>query len=48
MANSDVPSNEGQDNKGPRKFTFPSHQSHMLGLAKMCQANKVTMSKFLD
>ena len=24
---------------GPRKFTFPSHQSHMLTLAKMCQDN---------
>ena len=24
---------------GPRKFTFPSHQLHMLTLAKMCQDN---------
>jgi hypothetical protein len=26
--------------KGPRKFLFPSHQSHLLTLAKMCQDNK--------
>ena len=25
---------------GPRKFTFPSHQFHMVTLAKMCQENK--------
>ena len=24
---------------GPRRFKFPSHQSHMLNLAKMCQEN---------
>lgn len=24
----------------PRKFTFPSHQFHMVNLAKMCQENK--------
>jgi hypothetical protein len=40
--------NEGGDNKegggggsnGPRKFTFPSHQFHMVTLAKMCHENK--------
>lgn len=26
--------------EGPRKFTFPSHQFHMVHLAKMCQENK--------
>ena len=25
---------------GPRTFKFPSHQSHMVSLAKMCQENK--------
>jgi ribosomal protein S24E len=28
------------ENEGPRKFTFPSHQFHMVHLAKMCQENK--------
>jgi hypothetical protein len=31
------------DNSGdplPRRFEFPSHQSHMLNLAKMCQESK--------
>lgn len=25
---------------GPRKFEFPSHQSHLLTLAKMCKESK--------
>ena len=40
MANNVAPVDGDQEVEGPRKFTFPSHQSHMLGLAKMCQANK--------
>jgi hypothetical protein len=40
MADNPIPEGNEQDEKGPKKFTFPSHQSHMLGLAKMCQANK--------
>ena len=30
----------GEEEGGPRKFTFPSHQFHMVTLAKMCQENK--------
>jgi len=40
MADNAAQEVEGQEEQGPRKFTFPSHQSHLLGLAKMCQANK--------
>ena len=28
------------EEKGPRKFTFPSHKSHLLTLARLCQENK--------
>ena len=31
---------ETKEGGGPRKFTFPSHQFHMVTLAKMCQENK--------
>ena len=29
----------GTSEEGPRTFKFPSHQSHMVTLAKMCQKN---------
>ena len=35
-----VPKDDPEDVNGPRKFTFPSHQFHMVHLAKMCQENK--------
>lgn len=31
---------EVKEEEGPRKFVFPSHQLHMVNLAKMCQENK--------
>lgn len=31
---------ESAQEEGARKFTFPSHQYHMVHLAKMCQENK--------
>ena len=34
------PEVEEKKKKGPHKFTFPSHKSHLLTLAKMCQDNK--------
>ena len=33
-------SNDNDKTALPRKFTFPSHQFHMVHLAKMCQENK--------
>ena len=33
-------SSVAKDEGGPRKFTFPSHQFHMVTLARMCQENK--------
>jgi len=30
----------GVEEAGPKKFRFPSHHSHMVNLAKMCQENK--------
>ena len=39
-----VPENNSEGNASsttePHKFTFPSHQLHMVNLAKMCQENK--------
>ncbi len=34
------PTGAGEEEPPPRLFTFPSHQSHMLNLAKMCKQNK--------
>ena len=31
---------EGEDANKPKLFKFPSHQSHMVSLAKMCRDNK--------
>merc|ERR1719150_3616190 len=39
MATPGTDKNGEANEEGPRKFTFPSHQSHMLTLAKMCQDN---------
>ncbi len=43
----DAPSSSSGNGSGdqsslprPRRFEFPSHQSHMLGLAKMCKESK--------
>ena len=33
-------SSNDNDKTASRKFTFPSHQFHMVHLAKMCQENK--------
>lgn len=38
--NSDEAEAPAAKDEGPRKFTFPSHQFHMVTLAKMCQENK--------
>ena len=41
MPSSSASSGEQKKKKDePRKFKFPSHQSHMVNLAKMCQENK--------
>ena len=33
-------SNTASKDEEPRRFKFPSHKSHMVNLAKMCQENK--------
>ena len=33
------PAPAAEADNGPRTFKFPSHQSHMVTLAKMCQKN---------
>lgn len=36
----EAPSGEHGKSQKPRQFKFPSHQSHMVSLAKMCRDNK--------
>merc|ERR1719461_2664284 len=40
IQNGTAASSSEDSDAGPRKFTFPSHQFHMVTLAKMCQENK--------
>ena len=40
MAGDDGAANDNDISEGPKKFRFPSHQAHMVSLAKMCQENK--------